>query len=119
MVLGDMDMTQLEAFLTAQCKKRDAPLTEEQASAVRKFWKLNKSKIHESIVSQTMWGNRLEKILWRIDLKSQSRHVNQINAPSAIMELHIGDNLQKDKVKWMKCQILCIFMRLLIISKGF
>ncbi|KAK7492347.1 hypothetical protein BaRGS_00016444 [Batillaria attramentaria] len=97
MVSADMDMTQLEAFLSAQSKKRDAPLSEEQISAVRKFWKLNKTKIHESIISQTMWGNTLQKVSWRIDLKSQARHVNQINAPSAIMELQIGETLNKDK----------------------
>nr|KAG5703512.1 hypothetical protein BaRGS_020146 [Batillaria attramentaria] len=33
MVSADMDMTQLEAFLSAQSKKRDAPLSEEQISA--------------------------------------------------------------------------------------
>ncbi|XP_076441562.1 COMM domain-containing protein 1-like [Babylonia areolata] len=97
MVSADMDMTQLEAFLTAQSKKRDAPLTEDQAAAIRKFWKSNKTKIHDSIISQTMWGNTLQKVSWRIDLQSQSRHVNEINAPTAIMELQIGDSLQREK----------------------
>merc|ERR1711963_775386 len=97
MVSGDMDMTQLEAFLAAQAKKREAPLTEEQASAVRKFWKTNKAKIHDTIIAQTMWGNTLRKVAWRIDLQAQSRNVSEINAPSAIMELQIADNLQKEK----------------------
>ncbi|KAL8606530.1 hypothetical protein ACOMHN_015570 [Nucella lapillus] len=97
MVSADMDMTQLEAFLTAQSKKRDAPLTEEQMAAIRKFWKGNKTKIHDSIIAQTMWGNTLQKVSWRIDLQSQSKHVNEINAPTAIMELQIADSLQKEK----------------------
>jgi hypothetical protein len=101
MVSADMDQTQLEAYLTAQCKKRDSPLTDDQAGAVRKFWKSNKTKIHDSIVAQTMWGNTLQKVSWRIDLKSQGRHVSEINAPCAIMELQIRNNLQKDKVHVM------------------
>ena len=101
MVSADMDMTQLEAYLTAQSKKRESPLTEDQAAAIRKFWKTNKSKIHESIISQTMWGNTLHKVSWRIDLKSQSRHINEINTPSAIMELQIKDNLDNSKVSFV------------------
>ncbi|CAL1548902.1 unnamed protein product [Lymnaea stagnalis] len=92
-----MDMTQLEAFLTAQTKKKEGALSDELAAALRKFWKANKIKIHDSIVSQTMWGNTLEKVAWRVDLKTQSRNAEQINSPSAIMELHIGDNLNKAK----------------------
>ncbi|CAG5118379.1 unnamed protein product [Candidula unifasciata] len=97
LVSADMDLTQLEAFLTAQMKRKDGALTEDQAAAVRKFWKANKTKIHDKIVSQTMWGNSLQKVSWRVDLKSQSRTVEQLNAPTAIMELHIADNINKAK----------------------
>lgn len=93
-----MDMTQLEAFLTAQCKKKDVALTAEQANAVRKFWKIHKNKIHESIVSETNWGNTLQKVSWRIDLKSQARNKEHNNTPSAIMELQIANNQKKEKV---------------------
>ncbi|BFZ07534.1 hypothetical protein BsWGS_10573 [Bradybaena similaris] len=97
LVSADMDLAQLEAFLTAQMKRKDGALTEDQAAAVRKFWKANKAKIHEKIVSQTMWGNSLQKVSWRVDLKSQSRTVEHINVPTAIMELHIADNINKAK----------------------
>jgi hypothetical protein len=97
LVSADMDMTQLEIFLTAQMKRKDGAVTEDQAAALRKFWKANKTKIHDSIVSQTMWGNSLQKISWRVDLKSQSRSVEQINATTAIMELHIVENINKTK----------------------
>ncbi|KAH9499614.1 COMM domain-containing protein 1 [Bulinus truncatus] len=98
LVSADMDMTQLEVFLTAQMKRKEGGLSEEQAAALRKFWKANRSKIHDCIVSQTMWGNSLQKVSWRVDLKSQSRHVEQINTPTAIMELHIVDNIKNLKV---------------------
>ncbi|KAK0040983.1 COMM domain-containing protein 1 [Biomphalaria pfeifferi] len=98
LVSADMDMIQLEVFLTAQMKRKEGTLSEEQAASLRKFWKTNKQKIHDSIVSQTMWGNSLQKISWRVDLKSQSRHAEHINTPTAIMELHIADNLSTSKV---------------------
>lgn len=97
LVSADMDMTQLEAFLTAQMKRKEGALTEQQAAALRKFWKANKVKIHDSIVLQTMWGNSLQKVLWRVDLKSQTRNAEQINIPTAIMELHLSDNLDLSK----------------------
>ena len=93
-----MDMTQLEAFLTAQMKRKEGALSEQQAAALRKFWKANKVKIHDSIVLQTMWGNSLQKVSWRVDLQSQTRNTEQINIPTAIMELHLSDNLDSSKV---------------------
>ncbi|ESP02278.1 hypothetical protein LOTGIDRAFT_138684 [Lottia gigantea] len=98
MVSADMDMTQLEIFLTAQMKRREGALTEQQANAYRKFWKTHKTKIHDKIVEQTMWGNTLKKVSWRIDLKSQGRRSDDINTPSAIMELQIAEHQNKDQV---------------------
>ncbi|GFR97969.1 COMM domain-containing protein 1-like [Elysia marginata] len=97
LVSADMDMTQLEAFLTAQMKRKEGALTEQQAAALRKFWKANKVKIHDSIVLQTMWGNSLQKVSWRVDLQSQTRNTEQISIPTAIMELHLSDNLDLSK----------------------
>ncbi|XP_005112903.2 COMM domain-containing protein 1 [Aplysia californica] len=97
LVSADMDMTQLEAFLTAQMKRKEGGMSEEQAAVMRKFWKGNKAKIHDSIVSQTMWGNSLQKVSWRVDLKSQSMTEEQINTPTAIMELQVADNLNKQR----------------------
>ncbi|XP_050405916.1 COMM domain-containing protein 1 [Patella vulgata] len=98
MVSADMDMTQLEMFLTAQMKKREGAMTEQQANIYRKFWKTHKTKIHDKIVAQTMWGNTLQKVSWRIDLKSQARRSEDINTSSAIMELQIGEHQNKDKL---------------------
>ena len=92
MVSADMDFNQSEAFLTSQMKKREGSITEDQANALRKFWKTHKNKIHEAVVSRTTWNNTLKHISWRIDIKSQARHIDQINTPTAIMELLIGAN---------------------------
>lgn len=85
-----MDMTQLEALLVANMKRREAPLSEEQAAAFRKFWKSQKMKIHDHLVSTTRWGSSLEKMAWRIDLQAQARHQDQINVPTTILELHLA-----------------------------
>ena len=94
MVSADMDFNQSEAFLTSQMKKREGAITEDQANALRKFWKTHKNKIHEAVISRTTWNNTIKQMSWRIDIKSQAKHIDQINVPTAIMELQIGRNDQ-------------------------
>ncbi|XP_030304439.1 COMM domain-containing protein 1 isoform X2 [Calypte anna] len=88
---ADMDLNQLEAFLTAQTKKQGG-ITSDQAAVIAKFWKNHRVKIHESLISQSRWDNVLKNMNWRVDLKSQSRHVDQINTPVAIVEMELGRN---------------------------
>lgn len=90
MVSADMDFNQLDAFLVSQTKRRENPITEDQAQVLRKFWKNNKNKIHDSIISKTKWNNTLQNVLWRIDLKSQARNTEQMNESSAIMEFQVN-----------------------------
>ena len=100
MVSADMDFNQSEAFLTSQMKKREGAITEDQANAFRKFWKTHKNKIHEAVVSRTTWNNTIKQMSWRIDIKSQAKHIDQINIPTAIMELQIGPNDQPVQVSY-------------------
>ncbi|KAM8945461.1 COMM domain-containing protein 1 [Pelodytes ibericus] len=90
-VSADMDLNQMEAFLTAQTKKQGG-ITADQAAVIAKFWKNHKRKIRESMVNQTRWENTMKGMKWRIDLKSQSRHTDQVNTPVAIVEMEIGKN---------------------------
>uniref|UniRef100_A0A8C5M9V2 COMM domain-containing protein 1 n=1 Tax=Leptobrachium leishanense TaxID=445787 RepID=A0A8C5M9V2_9ANUR len=90
-VSADMDLNQMEAFLMAQTKKQGG-ITAEQAAVLGKFWKNHKKKIRESMISQIRWENSLKGMKWRIDLKSQSTHTDQVNAPVAIVEMEIGKN---------------------------
>ena len=92
-----MDFNQLEAFLTSQMKRREGAMTEDEASAYRKFWKVHKNKIHDTLVSKTNWNNTLKKVSWRIDVKSQSKTTENLNEPSAIVELQIR-NPQESQV---------------------
>ncbi|XP_071963676.1 COMM domain-containing protein 1-like [Antedon mediterranea] len=95
LVSADMDFNQLEAFLTSHKKKREGGLTEEQAAAITKFWKNNKTKIHESVISQSCWNNTLKSMSWRIDVKGQAKNIEQISVPTAIVELQIANPLNK------------------------
>ncbi|XP_041467943.1 COMM domain-containing protein 1-like [Lytechinus variegatus] len=93
----DMDFNQLEAFLTSQMKKKEGGISQAQATAFTKFWRNNRSKIHEKVVSQSIFGNTLKDVSWRIDIKSQAKHIDQINMPTAIVELKLADNSHIDK----------------------
>ncbi|KAM4692983.1 COMM domain-containing protein 1 [Discoglossus pictus] len=88
-VSADMDLNQIDAFLTAQTKKQTG-ITSEQAAVIAKFWKSHKTKIRESMISHSRWENTLKAMSWRIDLKSQSKHTDQVNMPVAIVEMEIG-----------------------------
>ncbi|NXI17406.1 COMD1 protein, partial [Irena cyanogastra] len=90
---ADMDLNQLEAFLTAQTKKQGG-ITSDQAAVIAKFWKNHRAQIHESLVSQSRWDNALRNISWRVDLQSQLRHADQINTPVALVEMELGKNGQ-------------------------
>ena len=37
-----------------------------------------------------MWGQRLKGVSWRIDVKTKGRHIDQLNQPTAIMEMQLG-----------------------------
>lgn len=86
----NMDFNQLEAFLTSQTKKQGG-LTEVQAAAFSKFWKNNKTKIHNVMVTRTTFGKTLKNVSWRIDLKAQAKKLDQINTPTAIVELQLAN----------------------------
>ncbi|XP_025936502.1 COMM domain-containing protein 1 isoform X1 [Apteryx mantelli] len=93
---ADMDLNQLEAFLTAQTKKQGG-ITSDQAAVIAKFWKNHRIKIRESLINQSRWDNVLKNMNWRVDMKSQSRHIDQINTPVAIVEMELGKNGQESE----------------------
>ena len=95
---ADMDFNQLEAFLTSQIRKKEGGLTEEQAAAVMKFWKSHKSKIHDVVVQKSCWNNRLKNLSWRVDVKTQARHMQQLNTPVAIVEMQIENRHSQNPV---------------------
>lgn len=100
-VSADMDFNQLEAFLTSQTRRKQGSLTQEQAAAFLKFWKSQKVKIHDVLVQKSSWNNKLKDVNWRIDLKSQGRHLQQINTPVAIVEMQLEKRSSESKVRYL------------------
>ncbi|XP_002736623.1 COMM domain-containing protein 1-like [Saccoglossus kowalevskii] len=96
-ISADMDYNQLAAFLSSHTKKREGGITEEQAAVYSKFWKNHKVKIHDSVISQSTWNSTLKSVSWRIDLKTQARHIDQLHTPSAIVELQLTNGNGCDK----------------------
>ncbi|XP_064622669.1 COMM domain-containing protein 1-like [Lineus longissimus] len=97
MASSDMDFDKLEAFLISQTKKRDGAITEEEAKVFSKFWRNHKTKIHDTLIAATSWNNSLKSVNWRIDVKSQSKNIDQLNIPTAIMEFQVTEGLDKAK----------------------
>nr|XP_056712415.1 COMM domain-containing protein 1 [Euleptes europaea] len=93
---ADMDSNQLEAFLTAQTKKPGG-ITSEQAAVIAKFWKNHRMKIRDSLINQSRWENTLKNLNWRVDVKSQSRHTDQLSSPVAIVKMELGKNGQESE----------------------
>ena len=106
-VSADMDFNQLEAFLTSQMRRKQGSLTQEQAAAFLKFWKSQKVKIHDVMVQKSSWNNKLKDVSWRIDLKSQGRHLQQINMPVAIVEMQLENRSTESKVSKIYSSGIC------------
>ena len=97
-----MDLDQSETFLETQMKKKDGGISQDQAKAFTKFWKNNRKKIHDSLVERSSWNNKLQNMSWRIDVETRARHADQVNTPTAIVELQIASNELPQKVNMYK-----------------
>ena len=64
-------------------------MDEIQQEVFLKFWRNQKSKIHDILVDKSNWNNHLNKMTWRIDSKAKSRTQNELNELSAIVELNL------------------------------
>eukprot|EP00128_Syssomonas_multiformis_P005013 Colp12_sorted_trinity150504_noHs@35888 len=112
--------------LEKQLQKKETP--EAEAQALLKYWKLQKAKIHESLVSSSSWNGRLEALNWRIDVKTKSKDFNELNEPTAIVEMKLSKQVpqssntvrfevDKTGVAHILEQIACIEKHLSVASK--
>ena len=51
---------------------------------------LHSLQIHHQLVKRSMWGQRLKQVSWRVDVKTKSRHIEQLNVPTGILEMKLG-----------------------------
>ncbi|TKS68711.1 COMM domain-containing protein 1 [Collichthys lucidus] len=89
---ADMDHAQLEAFLTAQTRRQGGGgVNAEQAAALSRFWKSQRVRVRESLLSQSRWEPGLRGLSWRVDLQTAaSRGDAAQSGPVALMELELG-----------------------------
>lgn len=101
MASSDMDITQLEAFLTSQIKRREGQrITDTQASVLRKFWKNHKLKIHDAMIKHSTFNSSLETTKWRVNVPIQSQTTQRLsNFPTALLEMTLRNGQSPDKVK--------------------
>ncbi|XP_015236432.1 PREDICTED: COMM domain-containing protein 1 [Cyprinodon variegatus] len=95
---ADMDHAQLEAFLTAQTKRQGGSgLTAEQAAALSRFWKSQRTRVRESLLAQCRWEPTLRGLSWRVDLQTADSYGSADHrGPVALMELELGRDGQQD-----------------------
>lgn len=90
---ADMDQAQLEAFLTAQTKRRQggAGLSSEQAALLTRFWKSQRPKVREALLSQSRWEPTLRGLSWRVDVQAaDSKGDTSSSSALALVELELG-----------------------------
>jgi len=86
---NDWESTDLETYL------KKSKFANEQQEIISKFWKVQKQKIHDLLVKNSIWNDSLNKMSWRIDSKTKSRRVPEMNDElTAIVELVVGQKQQ-------------------------
>ncbi|EGC39791.1 hypothetical protein DICPUDRAFT_26215 [Dictyostelium purpureum] len=83
---SDMQLSSFENLV------KESNFSEIQIECLNKFWKVNKKKIHEILYKITKFNNSLQKMSWRIDLKTKSKEIKEINEPVSIIELKLKNN---------------------------
>ena len=84
----DMDLNQMETFLSSQMKKREGGISETQANCFAHFWKSNKSRIHESLLKTTRWDSKLKTTNWRLDMQNND---NGEITPAIVFNMKISN----------------------------
>ncbi|XP_020775836.2 COMM domain-containing protein 1 [Boleophthalmus pectinirostris] len=90
---ADMDQGQLDAFLTAQTKRRQggAGLSSEQAAVLTRFWKTHRPKVREALLNQSRWEPALRGVSWRVDVQAGDRRGDAAHSGAvALVEIELG-----------------------------
>jgi len=83
---------ELDAFETLVQTVGKGTLTPTLQDLFVKFWKTQKPKIHDQVYKKVTWNNSLQRLTWRIDVKTKTKTVSELNEPTAIVELSIQPN---------------------------
>eukprot|EP00038_Savillea_parva_P009165 m.181633 g.181633 ORF g.181633 m.181633 type:complete len:183 (-) comp15321_c0_seq1:141-689(-) len=85
---ADMEPAQAERYLDAQSKKKGG-VTAAEVQAIVKYWKKERSNVHDQLVKKSCWNDTMSGSSWRLDVLAKSQHIDELNEPSAIMEMKV------------------------------
>ncbi|KAJ4921380.1 hypothetical protein JOQ06_025963 [Pogonophryne albipinna] len=92
--LSQEEFTALHEKMKALIKMKrqgSGGLGAEQAAALSRFWKSQRVRVRESLLSQSRWEPGLRGLSWRVDLHTAaSRGDAAQSGPVALMELELG-----------------------------
>ena len=57
-------------------------------------------QIHQRLVEQSTWGNKVKGISWRVDVRTKTKEIDQLNQASAIVEMQLGTDQNKNVSKF-------------------
>ena len=81
--------------LTEDLKKVKG-IDEDQKNLFVKFWNLQRNKVHELMVQKSKFGNVLKSLEWRVDVQTKTATEDNLNQPSALVEMMIGKLNQEE-----------------------
>ena len=84
-VVSDMSVNDVVAKVNQM--QEDNQLNADECNGITKFWKVNRTKLHDVLIQQSIWEDKLKSFSWRIDVSTQSKSIDKINKPTAIVEL--------------------------------
>eukprot|EP01112_Ceratiomyxa_fruticulosa_P018825 TRINITY_DN6077_c0_g1_i1.p1 TRINITY_DN6077_c0_g1~~TRINITY_DN6077_c0_g1_i1.p1 ORF type:complete len:191 (-),score=42.36 TRINITY_DN6077_c0_g1_i1:97-669(-) len=85
---------ELDAFETLVQSAGQSSLTPGLQDLLVKYWRTQRSKIHEQVYKKVTWNNSLHKVAWRIDVKTKSKSGAEMNEPTAIVEVSVNPKFQ-------------------------
>eukprot|EP01100_Stratorugosa_tubuloviscum_P011598 TRINITY_DN519_c0_g1_i1.p1 TRINITY_DN519_c0_g1~~TRINITY_DN519_c0_g1_i1.p1 ORF type:complete len:215 (-),score=97.93 TRINITY_DN519_c0_g1_i1:50-637(-) len=89
-----------EAFL------KTTAFTEVEQELLCRFWRIQRPKVIESLRKQAILNNNsLNLFEWRIDVKSKSRYIQELNEPTAIVELTLARQQSVDQNKLVRFEM--------------
>eukprot|EP01118_Nematostelium_gracile_P010347 TRINITY_DN3553_c0_g1_i1.p1 TRINITY_DN3553_c0_g1~~TRINITY_DN3553_c0_g1_i1.p1 ORF type:complete len:145 (-),score=44.56 TRINITY_DN3553_c0_g1_i1:15-449(-) len=83
------DISELESAL------KETTISDKEQEELIRRWRVERPKVHERLVNESTWNNRLEKLSWRIDSKTKSRKVNEMNELTSIVEMKLASSEKK------------------------
>jgi hypothetical protein len=78
------------------CREGD-DFGEDHQVALTEFWRVQRDHILDLVHGASVFNNRLQQMSWRIDTKTKTRHVEEMNELTTVVELVLGSGITASK----------------------